>query len=1419
MKKKLLCFILVLFMIFGYSTQTLPNKVYAEVGESFYSVEKLVNEDSSNVQIQLNVDEDIVVNQVVYPDESITVEDLTQYTYSVDQNNTYAFTISYTDSETQEVKEEKVTVEVTEIVEPEVDDQEASAPETAVQQQPTAPETTTTQQQPTVEEKTPSQKANVASKAAESNSLDAVYVSGTGNDETGAGTQDNPVATLAKAVDVAKDGGTIYVMSDLTMYSSARYYGKDLTITSGNGGPYTLTRGDDFGQIQDAARSTYNPALIEVDSTDGTGTASLTLTNIVLDDAGKKEGSYFIQADSEGDGHTTVGSKEVQNTDIVQDGIIATYNGVGTITLGNGAILKNYGGMSAVRLASGVLVMEEGSQIIDDKEIKREKGTTGSFGPAGALWLQGGTLTIKGGIIGGSNGATMNGRAVYVDGGTANIGGTIQNITGADAAWQGQNGIAVHLRSGGEATLTSTGKINNVTGEFAGNNSAIWSQYCNFTADKGSHISKVDGIPVVHFDDLTSDEGYTHKILLDGIISDCNSGKSWLYRSWYGLIELGENGVIENCQTNNAGGLIYSNNGSHYIIRGTIQNNTASKGMIYMANQGGGRPECIIESPARIIDNSGLGIRVNNGSLVTMNGGEISRNSSYGVQVSGKSSRKGVTFIMNGGTIADNGNFGIDYAIGGNSKVVLNQGSIHGNGEGTELRVWNDYTDSPNVYPINENDHLSIASNVLSGQRNIQVQYGYSSFLGAISLNRTLGTITLDEDYEQVGLAYAKHSDASDKIKELVAAKYPKWTVIGEDAYWIKTESNEYHLQITRPDKAEKTGLYVAYIPVNEDGTIPTNAELIGLDEVENKEIIDVTLHDLKPGQAYAVMFVNNGIYSLAPDDITIYTGGGQGTETSTTGFPEYTLTDTLDEIETLKINDQDTQLTGDKALDELQKYLTITYTDKEGKVVSDDRDAGEYTATLTWNDPTVEISINENEVDVDEQGGTVIVRHTSDKEGAISGEITHSLVKEEEITSEVEHATAIANGTNPKFYTNNDENRQVEAAGIQLLDDSLLLEDENDNRQELMENKAKEFLEMEDELGTLVHFDFHYLDLVDAYNGNAWVSASNGTTVYLPYPEGTNKDTDFKLVHYKDLHREYGITGQENVEEAIKNCKPESIECENTEYGIKFTVDRSGFSPFALVWSEQTGTGTVTINYKDADTGEELREARIHEFTIGEDYDVSQSASKLGLKGYHIDRVEGIENEVGTMQGDVTITVWYKNDAPVIKAEDVTIHVGDEFDPYDYVEVSDREWNVNDWGNIIDRLKVESNVDVNKAGVYTVTYSITDCTVDNRGTKTTTKTIKVTVLDDSDPMEPTDPTDPVNPGDNDNNKPTDDSKDPDIVVDVKPDKSTETTPDKTTESTEVKTGDSSPIMIYALGAGISLVAIAYMVIRRRRDM
>ena len=298
--------------------------------------------------------------------------------------------------------------------------------------------------------------AALAAETEPSVGLAEVYVSAKGDDETGNGSEGSPYATLAFAVDKAQDGATIYVMSDLTMEKCARYYGKDLTITSGDGGPYTVTRGENFAQIQDAARSTYNPAMIEVDSTDGPDTASLTLTNIIFDDAGKQGGKageddsiYFIQADSEGDGNTVFGSMKIPHGDIVQDAIIATYNNVGTITLGDGAVLKNFGGMSAVRLSDGELVMKSGSVIMDDEDLPaRTKGTTiqgaetGLYGPAGAVWMQGGTITMEEG----SEIAGIDGRAIYNEAGEALINGTISGVTSSSAMWQGTGGAVMQMR-------------------------------------------------------------------------------------------------------------------------------------------------------------------------------------------------------------------------------------------------------------------------------------------------------------------------------------------------------------------------------------------------------------------------------------------------------------------------------------------------------------------------------------------------------------------------------------------------------------------------------------------------------------------------------------------------------------------------------------------------------------------------------------------------------------------------------------------------------------------------------------------------------------------------------------------------------------------------------------------------------------
>lgn len=104
-------------------------------------------------------------------------------------------------------------------------------------------------------------------------------------------------------------------------------------------------------------------------------TASLTLTDIVLDDGGKTEGVNFKQASTDGKGG---------NESLVQDAIVATYNGTAEIILASGATLRNFGGMSAVRLSGGDLVMEDGSQICDDTDgvadRTKEKGDYGARG-------------------------------------------------------------------------------------------------------------------------------------------------------------------------------------------------------------------------------------------------------------------------------------------------------------------------------------------------------------------------------------------------------------------------------------------------------------------------------------------------------------------------------------------------------------------------------------------------------------------------------------------------------------------------------------------------------------------------------------------------------------------------------------------------------------------------------------------------------------------------------------------------------------------------------------------------------------------------------------------------------------------------------------------------------------------------------
>ena len=83
-------------------------------------------------------------------------------------------------------------------------------------------------------------------------------------------------------------------------------------------------------------------------------------------------------------------------------------------------------------------------------------------------------------------------------------------------------------------------------------------------------------------------------------------------------------------------------------------------------------------------------------------------------------------------------------------------------------------------------------------------------------------------------------------------------------------------------------------------------------------------------------------------------------------------------------------------------------------------------------------------------------------------------------------------------------------------------------------------------------------------------------------------------------------------------------------------------------------------------------------------------------------------------------------NTAPVINASDKSIYVGDSFDPKANVTASDAED-----GNITNKIVVtENTVNVNAAGTYKVTYSVTDS-----NNNTVTKSINVVVKENNAPV------------------------------------------------------------------------------------
>lgn len=655
--------------------------------------------------------------------------------------------------------------------------------------------------------------------------------------------------------------------------------------------------------------------MIEVQSSSASS-VGLTLSNIVLNDAGMHEGTVFAQAVS-GDGNE-------DNTVYVQDAIIASNATVPcTVTLGKDAVLRNFGGMSAVRATDQAKIVMESGSVIEDTLTghTRTKGSgAGSVGPAGAIWLQGGTLVMEEG----SKIRNMDGRGVYADGEKVEIGGAISSIAANKSAmWQANSGIVIHLRNNAEGTLTSTALIEKIS-----SGSII---YC---AGGAKSFKMENGSKITDCPKLNGNVIYAQKctVVMDGEISNVYATGNHILQTDGGTaVTIGENGRILN---NHAyyGAVYINGTDEHLDIYGKINGNICANrgGGVVLSNNGGNHNATMYEG-AEICNNkaeqTGGGAMISKG-VFTMNGGTISGNISGTNSAKGEADRigggvfvrRGGQFIMNGGAIENNATtaFGggvcfdaSDYG-GTVPKIELNAGTIRNN-----------------LMQVTVGDEYQITGGISNDLAVTGKDYGKCDRYLYISREAAVGDKAV---YFQTGTKTVTPDDSSLDIRlgNTSAANVTALTDASKSMGWNDPLTT---LWVQRDGTAELTigGLtlndlpvYVLSLPVDETGKV-LDASEVQVYEAQKTDTgdgddIDITLPDVS-GNGYAVAVVqpsqNHGTLVInGPETIERNKTGADYPVTYTVTYDmsesmESIIEQSGGEAEYVLTIDQDVRLTG----------------------------------------------------------------------------------------------------------------------------------------------------------------------------------------------------------------------------------------------------------------------------------------------------------------------------------------------------------------------------------------------------------------------------------------------------------------------------------------------------------------------------
>lgn len=311
------------------------------------------------------------------------------------------------------------------------------------------------------------------------------------------------------------------------------------------------------------------------------------------------------------------------------------------------------------------------------------------------------------------------------------------------------------------------------------------------------------------------------------------------------------------------------------------------------------------------------------------------------------------------------------------------------------------------------------------------------------------------------------------------------------------------------------------------------------------------------------------------------------------------------------------------------EHYVRLQYTDENGNImISDDLDVDLNTLYKKYNmsiypgdldqgliKASVKIGNETKTYRVTVGNGTLTVRGTTDSANSTD-------ISPNDPTGKVVTPMAVVSG-NTDFFINGSQISAGDNADVKLLSDAIV--SEGGQSEAMLKEKAETTLNNKGISTESAEYEYHYLDIVDENNGNTWLTPSKKVKVFLPYPEGTDKETDFSIVHFKGLDRDY-----DNAQMEIENCNAAVLDVSKTDAGIYFSTD--SFSPFALMYKDGKSASEDTDEPDDNDKNPP---------TDTEDSDKNQSTNTGGSDNSGQSSDSGKNNNGNVKTGDNSFPIF----------------------------------------------------------------------------------------------------------------------------------------------------------------------------------